>query len=158
MHSTAQGADIPLLGFNPPSKASELPTVVMGKASKKQGQKQCSKKQGQNQTCDVPACEHATGPPMVCCGKHLCRECAFGVVDFDGHCCHNVPHFSFKCPFCRDETGFPEFILKRAMAEHCPSHAKVMDKKSGGQVVVAHRPCPTGCYTCEESTIVVREL
>ena len=95
---------------------------------------------------------------MVCCGKRTCCECIYGLVGFDHHCHGNTPKFSFKCPFCRDETGFPEFILKRAMAEHCPSHAKVMDNKSGGQVVVAHKPCSTGCYTCEDSTIVVRDL
>ena len=132
----------------------------MGRASKKQGQKQCQKQcqQPTSPVCGLPGCERFAGSPSVCCGERVCGECIYGLVGFEGHCCHNVPKFSFKCPFCRTVVGFPEPILKDALGRYCPSHAKIMDNKAGGEVVVAHKPCDTGCYSCEKSTIVVREL
>ena len=100
--------------------------------------------------CEVTGCENK-GKRQKCCDKVLCTSCVFNMVSY----CQCIEEFQYKCPFCRKGFSMPENILKRMMADHCPSHAKVMDGCHEKKYVVAHSPCDAGCYGCDKSTLRV---
>ena len=108
-------------------------------------------------SCDLPACDNEA-QQTPCCRRRLCQGCQLQLVRV---ClCRTSPRYTLTCPLCRSDCGVPLALLKEAMANHCPSHAKVAQSRFPvtAQVAVVHSPCEHGCYDCDESSILVRTL
>ncbi len=66
--------------------------------------------------------------------------------------------FGWGCSICRDTYRLETNRVKHYMATHCPAHAKAMTASHGGEVVVVHTACDSGCFACGESDLTVRAL
>ena len=84
--------------------------------------------------CLLPGCERVP-VQLGCCNKLLCEGCILNCSKISGR-----GRIVLVCPFCRDQTHMSGRDGRRLLAQECPSHAKVMERVDGGQVVVAHLP------------------
>ena len=128
------------------------------KREQKDGQKDGSmeqKKAAQSpKGCEITGCEHE-GFAIGCCQKKICTQCLYNTV----RVCECERKFTHKCPFCNQILGMEDNLVKKLMAMHCPSHAKVIDGCHNHKFVVAHSPCDAeSCYDCEFSHLHVRAL
>ena len=104
--------------------------------------------------CEVTGC--VEGRTLYCCDGPVCKECVLNSLLVRLR--RKSASFVYSCPHCGKKIPMPSSTVKELMGEYCPSHAQVMDQRSRGKAVVAHCPCPSGCYDCDDSRLEVREL
>ncbi len=115
--------------------------------------------------CDLPGCDEDAPVAITCCGNRMCGRCCFSaltVCTCDYHRETTIipsPKFAFNCAFCRTRLIVCAAVVKDMMFRFCPSHAKVLQNRCSEEpAVLAHLPCPDGCYGCYQSEIRVSDL
>ena len=101
-----------------------------------------------------------------CCHQDICSSCMMKV-----HTVKNGENIQFKCPFCR-QTGlyYPtgrsglqvggKCYMKTIMSD-IKTHACILQcncSTCDNKYVLSHIPCDTGCYSCEDSLLVLNVI